>query len=414
MSTTGNKIFFDTLGCAKNHCDTEAMEKKLNAAGYNSTENLEEADLIILNTCAFIEAASQESINTFFEYNSIGKPIIVVGCLVSRYKRDLEESLTEAKIFVSCKDEDNIVDYVNKVLKPQNKITKEQAFTPYKYVKISDGCNRFCSYCTIPFIRGRYKSDKYEDIENRVREANAKEIVFVAQDTASYHDGDCDLSMLLNRISKTFPEKFFRVLYIQPDGINADLLDTIKNNDNIASYLDIPLQHVNTGLLKTMNRKAIPDLSYIKRTIPEVALRTTLIVGYPGETDEDFEELCNYMKDSEFDYVGIFKYSKEEGTKAAKLPNQVPEELKEQRYNILRDICDANSFSRLEDKIGTTQLVLLEGYEDGRYFGRSQFQAPDVDGVVYVQGQNLEIGNVVSVKITDTELYDLVGELSEK
>ncbi|MDO5329533.1 MAG: 30S ribosomal protein S12 methylthiotransferase RimO [Coriobacteriia bacterium] len=415
MSTIANKLYFDTLGCAKNHVDTNHMIDDLSNNGYAIVDNPDVADIIILNTCAFIEAATSESIDTFFDYKNQypEKKIVVAGCLVSRYKDDLKKSLSEADMFISCNQEENIVDILGKLNEIGNKPEENKS---YEYVKISEGCNRFCSYCTIPFIRGRYKSILYEDIARDVKKTNAKEIVLVAQDCGAWgSDIGSKLSYLLDKLAKDFPNKLFRVLYIQPDAIDKDLIAIFKFNKNIVNYFDVPIQHVSSRLLKSMNRKPLNNFyDLIKSNIPDAKLRTTIIVGYPGETEEDFEELCDFINKDYFDYVGIFKYSQEEGTKAAKLDNQVDEDTKNRRFNILRDICDSLSLGKIDKYIGTVQQIIVEGAEDDRMYGRCQFQAPDVDGVVYFPyTKNINIGETVSVKIKDSELYDLVGELIE-
>lgn len=426
--------YFDTLGCAKNIVDTSKMKESLLLLGINFTTDINKSNCIIVNTCAFIEAASQESINTILEYKKFypDKKLIVTGCLVSRYKEDLKKELFEPDLFLSCKEEDKLgdslinmfeVDFVRCKKVDNVKSTKEA----FRYIKISDGCNRFCSYCTIPYIRGRYRSISYEIIEKDVWNAvndGVKEIVLVAQDCGVWgndFENKKNLSYLLDCLAKSFSDTFFRILYVQPDAINDDLLNVMKKHENIVNYIDIPLQHVSKNLLKTMNRsgdavKFLDMLQNIRKFLQDVTLRTTLIVGYPGETDKDFENLCIFMQKAKFDYVGVFEYSKEDGTKAAELSNQISSDIKQKRYALLRDLCDHISLKKLDNKIGNKYMVLIEGIDDGRIFGRSEFQAPEVDGYVYIDNlikfnDKINIGSIVDVKISDNEMYDLVGEL---
>lgn len=425
-------IYFDTLGCAKNTCDTNKMTKSLIDFGYNIVDDPDLCDLIILNTCSFIETATQESIDTFFQYkNSYSdKKIIVVGCLVSRYKKDLEKALPEADAYVSCAQEDNLLNVIQNLnIKPQNfniDVCSSSSSSPFSYVKISEGCNRFCSYCCIPYIRGKYKSICYEEIKNDVNNAvenGAKEIVLVAQDCGvwgSDFDGDKSLTWLLDNLSKDFIDTYFRILYIQPDAINKKLLKLISERENIISYLDIPLQHCNEKILEAMNRKGdsksfLELIQKIRKNIPGCVLRTTFIVGFPGESESEFEQLCAFAEKASFDYAGCFEYSQEEGTAAAKLECQINSKTKLYRSNKLREILDGISVNKIDSKIGETFPILIEGFEEGRFFGRAYFQAPEVDGVVYISEyentENVHVGQFVNVKIVDSEYYDLVGVL---
>ena len=288
------------------------------------------------------------------------------------------------------------------------------------YVKISDGCDRFCSYCTIPYIRGRYHSFDYEtvraDVADRVSEG-VKEIVLIAQDTGRWgqdFEDESSLAWLVGTLADEFADTWFRVMYIQPEGITDELLHTAAEHDNICSYFDIPLQHVQPSILKAMHRKGSREeyeslVERIRRIVPEVTLRTTLIAGFPGETEEDFDELCDFVEEGFFDYIGVFAYSREEGTRAYDLPDQVDDDEKAYRAQRLRDLADDVCTPLVAARVGKAMNVLIEGREeDGQLFGRAMCQAPEVDGVTYVD--NGEPGNIVQVTITDTLLYEMEGE----
>ncbi len=446
------RISLVTMGCAKNEADSYAMRKKLLQAGYSFVEDWEKADVIIINTCSFIQAATEESLEAVFDAANLPRvsshdvPLIVVGCMPSRYGEDLEKELFEATAFLPCKQEDDIVSLVNSVLKNKlidhNKIcvSKEctqvifeeerdndsfcdlqtPSMSTYAYVKISDGCSRRCSYCTIPQIRGEYRSYTFEDIRCCVSEhvsSGVREIVLIAQDTGLWGRDlkePCSLSRLLELLAEEFPRTWFRVMYLQPEGINDELLKVISDHDNICSYLDIPLQHVSESLLRKMNRSGNARefreiVSRIRAFLPDVTLRTTLMTGFPGETDKQFEELCEFVNEGLFDYVGVFAFSREEGTQAYDLPYQIDESEKAYRAQQLRDTADAVSSRLIRQRIGNIYNVLVEGFEDdGQLYGRAVCQAPEVDGVTYVPVGN--IGDIVSVRISDTLLYEMEGE----
>lgn len=432
-------VYFDTLGCAKNLTDTNKMLEILSSKNICIVNNVENSDVIIVNTCAFIEAAAQESINTILEYKKFysDKKIIVTGCLVSRYKNDLINSLNEADDFLACEKESEIYNTIKKFFPNYNygntvvnKSTDKYIINKtFAYVKISEGCNKFCSYCMIPYIRGRYFSIPYEQIKNDIEKytnSGIKEIILVAQDCGvwgSDFQTKLSLSWLLDKLANDFNNIYFRILYIQPDEINSQLLNTIKKHDNIINYLDIPLQHSNKDILKRMNRKGstkqfLSLISTIRKIIPNCTLRTTLMCGFPGETEENFDELMSFINLANLDYVGVFKYSDEEGTKASKLNDQIPENIKDKRLNLLVELIDNISLQKLEEKVGKKVSILIEGIEENRVYGRASFQAPDVDGYVYIENvssfsDNIYIGKEIKVEIINTELYDLVGKLKD-
>lgn len=419
-------VSFLTLGCAKNESDSARMQEDLIQAGYSIVDIADSADVIVVNTCSFIQSAIEESLDAVFEiagYDSVASgdaKLVVCGCMPSRFGDDLEEELTEADKFVTCREEDNIVEIIDDLLgvsSVRNSVEVDFDYAPSEYVKISDGCNRFCSFCTIPFIRGRYHSFSYDEIASDVKakvESGTKEIVLIAQDSGIWGldlKPRENLASLLKRLSEAYPDTWFRVMYLQPAGMTDELLDVMATHDNICNYFDIPLQHCDSEILKSMNRSGSRAeyeqmVARIRQRIPGVALRTTLIVGYPGETEEQFDDLCDFVSETEFDYVGIFAYSPEDGTPAAELPNQVDEDTKQARLQELRDIADAVSSHVVSQRIGTSMDVLVLGCEeDGQLYGRAQCQAPDVDGVTYLE--NGAVGEVHSVSISDTLLYEM-------
>lgn len=419
-------VSFLTLGCAKNESDSARMQEDLIRAGYSIVDIADSADVIVVNTCSFIQPAIEESLDAVFEiagYDSVASgdiKLVVCGCMPSRFGDDLEEELTEADKFVTCREEDNIVEIIDDLLgisSVRNSVEVDFDYAPSEYVKISDGCNRFCSFCTIPFIRGRYHSFSYDEIASDVKakiESGTKEIVLIAQDSGIWGldlKPRENLASLLKRLSEAYPDTWFRVMYLQPAGMTDELLDVMATHDNICNYFDIPLQHCDSEILKSMNRSGSRAeyeqmVARIRQRIPGIALRTTLIVGYPGETEEQFDDLCDFVSETEFDYVGIFAYSPEDGTPAAELPNQVDEDTKQARLQELRDIADAVSSHVVSQRIGTSMDVLVLGCEeDGQLYGRAQCQAPDVDGVTYLE--NGAVGEVHTVSISDTLLYEM-------
>ena len=399
-----------TMGCAKNEVDSAAMARRLREAGFSVTEEASSADAIIVNTCSFIQAATEESIDAIFEAASLPKVdegsavLIVAGCMPARYGDDLAAELTEASAFVPCSREDDIAEVVARALRislPVAAVGGEPAEgegRTFAYVKISDGCDRFCSYCTIPYIRGRYHSFPYEQIAEDVEReiaSGAREIMLIAQDTgrwgADLPDGR-DLAWLVDTLAEAHPDTWFRIMYLQPEGATDELLSVMAARENVCSYLDIPLQHVSKPILRAMNRRGDAAafralIERIEAAVPDITLRTTLIAGFPGETDEQFEE----------------------GTTAFDLPNQIDEDEKAERAQVLRDAADAACGPRIAERIGKGAIVLVEGTEeDGQRFGRAQCQAPEVDGVTYVSRG--EIGAFVPCTIADTLLYEMEGE----
>ncbi|WP_294440130.1 30S ribosomal protein S12 methylthiotransferase RimO [uncultured Slackia sp.] len=425
-------VCFVTLGCAKNEVDTAEMTKRVTAAGFSVVDDPGAADAVVVNTCSFIQAATEESIECIFDicglenFESGRAKLVVAGCMPARYGTDLEGELAEASAFVPCSKEDDIADVLRELLGFKGASSATRAVSPYaaspaSYVKISDGCDRFCSFCAIPYIRGAYHSFPYEDVRAAVAErvaAGVREITLIAQDTGRWGEDfdDADTTAhLLDRLADEFSDTWFRLMYIEPQGVTDELLDVIAARPNICSYLDVPLQHASKKILRSMNRrgdaqKHLDLVARMRERVPGITLRTTLIAGFPGETDEDFEELISFLEEAEFDYAGVFPYSAEEGTRAATLPDQVDEDVKIARAQEVRDLADSIGEAHVSQRIGQEMDVLVLGREeDGQLYGRAMCQAPEVDGVVYLEEG--EPGDIVRVKITDTLVYEMEGDI---
>ena len=435
------KIAFVTLGCAKNEVDSERMQARLRAAGFELTDDPEGSDAIIINTCSFITEATEEAIAAILEVAELehfsrgSGRIIVAGCMPSRYGEDLAAELPEVSAFVPCAREENIVSVVFEVLGlPADELAGvgEPAFlrtteSSWAYVKIADGCGRRCSYCTIPLIRGEYQSETPERIVAEITglvDSGVREIILIAQDTGIWgqdlrsNSEIKNLSDLLVYLARRFPATWFRVMYLQPGGITDELLDTMASYDNICNYLDIPLQHASAKILREMNRSGCIEehlslLARIREKLPDAVLRTTVITGFPGESDKDADELEAFIAAAEFDYVGIFAYSQEDGTEAGRRDDQVPDAIRLARMQRLRDLADSIGFSKVARRIQTTEEVLVTGYEedssDDPYpvLGRTKRQAPEVDGMTHLdQGR---IGELLSATMIDAYCYELDG-----
>lgn len=428
-------VYFATLGCAKNEVDTRHMQEALLQDGFAISDDAEGCDAIVVNTCSFIRPAIEESIDAIFELAGIegahggGVPVVVAGCLPARFGDDLASELVEAAAFVPCADEGDIASVVRGCLGlapsacaddrtgSRGAAPKRQQAAAFAYVKISDGCDRFCSYCTIPYIRGRYHSFSFEEVLRDVRsavDAGVREVVLIGQDTGLWGSdlSETDsLATLLGRLADLFPDTWFRAMYTQPENVTDELLEAMAAHDNVAPYLDIPLQHCVGRILAAMNRTGSRDgfmrmLEEARCAVPGLAVRTTLIAGFPGETEDDFEELVSFVEDAEFDYVGVFPYSREEGTAAFSLDGQVDEDEKAYRAERLRTVADAVSASVVSRRVGHACRVLVEGVEeDGQLFGRSIVQAPEVDGVTFLDAGRP--GSIVEAVVEDTLMYDM-------
>ena len=438
------KIGMVSLGCPKNQTDAEIMLSIISKAGYEITGDETEADAIIVNTCGFIADAKAEAIENILELaeqKSKGnlKALIVTGCLAERYKDEIIDELPEVDAVVGIGANRDIVSVIEQTLKGEKTclyakkedllMDADRILTTPKYsayLRISDGCDNCCTYCAIPKIRGRFRSREMESIIEEAKtlaKNGAKEITLIAQDTTRYGQdlyGEPRLAELLEELDKIDGIKWIRMLYTYPDLINDKLLLTIKNSKRILHYLDIPMQHASESVLKNMNREGNPEkykalINHIREVLPDVTIRTTMMVGFPGETDEDFETLAEFIKAAEFDRMGCFAYSAEEGTMAATMSGQVDEQIKENRKDILYTSQSFISEKRCSAKIGTTQEVLVEGYDSLNkcYYGRSKADAPEIDGkVFFTSKEKILPGVFTNVQITDIIDYDLIGERS--
>ena len=427
-----------SLGCSKNRVDSENLLGFLSEKGYPIVADPAEADIIFVNTCGFIEPAKVESIDTIFEmaqYKQTGRlqKLFVTGCLSQRYSSDLAAEMPEVDGFLGVKDYDRIAEMMaeaEKDLRPVFTDGHDRFFTTRRvlttpgytaYVKISDGCDNRCTYCAIPLIRGRYESRPFEDIVAECEALAARgvtEITLIAQDTSRYGN-DFEghpllLKKLLQAVSDIESIHWVRVLYTYPDTVNEELLDAMVSIPKVAPYLDLPLQHINGRLLKAMNRRGTPE--HIKKLIAAchergIVTRTTMIVGFPGETEAEFRELLDFVRDARFERLGAFTYSAEEGTPAAAMPDQIDEALKERRLDELMMLQQSISMEANEARIGEVCEVLVDGWEDGEYIGRSLKEAPEIDGNIrFTSNRELTPGAYVTVKITGAEAYDLTGE----
>ena len=431
-----------SLGCPKNQVDAELMLAKLAQAGFEITDSPYEANVVIINTCGFIDAAKQEAIDNILEMAEYKKQgyvdaIVVTGCLAERYKDEVIEQMPEIDAIVGIGGNADIVDVCLKALEGEKyaefpskyclPLNGERMLTTpsyWAYLKIAEGCSNCCTYCAIPSIRGRYRSREMEDILAEARslaENGAKELVIIAQDTTKYGNdlyGELKLPELLRKLSYIDGIEWLRLLYCYPDSITDELLDEMRNNDKVCKYVDLPLQHADENVLKRMNRtgnkqELLELIKKIRDRVPGVIIRTTFITGFPGETDEDFTTLSEFVKEVEIDRLGCFAYSAEEGTKAAEMPDQIDEQTKIDRGDIIMQQQFEIFSKKQEERIGKTYKVLVEGYDSytDAYCGRSYMDAPDIDSSVYFTSSvPLENGEFVEVRIINTKEYDLLGE----
>ena len=452
-------VGFISLGCSKNLIDTEVAIGLFKNNNYKIVNNPDEADILVVNTCGFIESAKEEAINTILEMAEYKKKrckyLIAMGCLVQRYYDDLVKLLPEVDLFIKIDEYNKLWDKIEDLLKRDiveksktKTITKISELKPlpmptynefmerivttgknYAYLKVGEGCSNRCTYCAIPYIRGPFVSRKMEDVLDEAEmlaKKGIKELIVIAQDTTKYGVdiyGESKLAELLEKLSKINGIEWIRFLYSYPEGITDELIKVVANNKKITKYFDIPIQHISNQILKKMNRKTSKEnitaiIENIRNTIPDVTLRTSLIVGFPGETKEDFEELLNFVKNTKFDKLGTFMYSKEDGTPAAKLPDQIHGNTKKARYNKIMEAQQEISKQILKNKIGKTYKILIEDLSfDGKYFiGRTMQDVPDEDGLVYIENndnsnENEILDNFVNCKIIDVSNYDLIGEI---
>lgn len=442
-------IYFVSLGCDKNLVDSEMMITSLRKSGYQIIDDEELADIIVVNTCCFIGDAKEESINTLLamaEYKESGncQLLVATGCLAQRYHKEIQEEIPEVDVIIGTMGYEALTEAIDNGLKEKGVIReylKDIDYLPnplvdrdsmsggyFAYLKIAEGCNKHCTYCIIPKVRGQYRSVPMENLLAQAEHlvANgAKELILVAQETTLYGSdlyGKKSLAELLEKLSEIEELRWIRILYCYPEEITDDLIATIKRLPKVCNYLDIPIQHGANPILKRMGRltsqEEIKDMvSKLRAKIPDIALRTTLITGFPGETEEDFEELRSFVEEMRFDRLGVFTYSQEEDTPAAEFENQVPEEIKEQRKDTIMALQQEIAFQKGEEQIGRILDVMVEGNlpDEGVYIARTYMDAPDVDGYVFVKSDwNLMSGDFITVRITGAQEYDLIGEIIEE
>ncbi len=437
------KVGFVSLGCSKNLIDTEMAIGLFKRNNFEIVNDVEKAEIIIVNTCGFIESAKQEAINTILEmaeYKEKGtcKYLVVMGCLVQRYKKELQKALPEVDLFIEINDYTN---YWNKILELLDEKEKPDTINNLcymdrvistgnktAYLKIAEGCSNRCTYCAIPYIRGPYVSRPMEEVLEEAKKlatAGIKELIVIAQDTTRYGEdlyGESKLSDLLNELCKIDGFEWIRFLYAYPESITDELIQTVKNNPKICNYFDIPIQHISDSVLRRMNRrttgKQIEELiNKIKKQIPDVILRTSLIVGFPGETEGDFNKLYEFVKKGYFDKLGVFTYSKEDGTPAARLKEQIHPATKKKRYNLIMSVAKDISAEKLKSYIGKEYKVLVEDTTFDHKFcvGRSYMDIPDTDGMVIIKNCDTKlVGEFVNCKVTAVNNYDLIAKISNK
>lgn len=438
------KILFVSLGCDKNLVDTEVMLGMLTGKGYSITDDENEADVVVINTCCFIGDAKEESINNILEMAELRKSgqikaLIVTGCLAQRYKEEIQAEIPEVDAIIGTTAIDTIVETLEGVLAGQSHNHIEDINLPpvydkkrivttgghYAYLKIAEGCDKRCSYCIIPKVRGNYRSIPMESLiaeAKQLVEFGAKELILVAQETTLYGKdlyGEKSLPKLLHELCRIDGLYWIRILYCYPEEITDELIETIRAEEKVCHYLDIPIQHASDNILKRMGRRTNQQelrdmIAKLRERIPDICLRTTLITGFPGETQEDHEELMAFVDEMEFDRLGVFTYSAEEDTPAATFDDQIDEELKKDRQAEIMELQQEIAFEKAQDAVGRIVLAMIEGKlpDEHAYAARTYMDAPGVDGLVFVQtSAELMTGDFVKVKITGSYEYDLIGEI---
>ena len=424
-------VGFISLGCSKNLVDTEMMIGLFKKHGYTIVNDAKEAEIIIINTCGFIKEAKEEAINTILEmaeYKKNGKCkyLIATGCLVERYREELIKEIGEVDLFIKFSEYENFWDQLSKTIEKREDESKldflDREITTgedYAYIRVAEGCDNFCTFCAIPYIRGRFRSRKIEDIvleAKKLADKGIKELIVVAQDTSRYGldiYGKLMLSELIHQLSEIEGIEWIRFLYTYPENITDELIKEVKENDKVCKYFDIPIQHISNNMLKAMNRKTTKEdivnlVKKLRKEIPGVTIRSTVMVGFPGETEEDFNELYDFVKETKFDKLGCFMYSKEEGTVAEKLKNQIPQKIKSIRFNAIMEEQQKISREALESNVGKTLKVLATS----ETLGRTSKDAPDIDGVVFFD-KKVTPHKFVNCKITKVKNYDLIGEVED-
>lgn len=442
------KIYFVSLGCDKNLVDSEMMLTTLRKDGFEITDDETQAEIIVVNTCCFIGDAKEESINTLLEMadykeNGICKLLVAAGCLAQRYHEEIRQEIPEVDVIIGTMGYENITQVLKEALDQKGVVEslKDIDYLPtpltdrdstsggyYAYLKIAEGCDKCCTYCIIPKVRGHYRSVPMENLLAQAEHlvANgARELILVAQETTLYGTdlyGKKTLPLLLKKLSSIEELRWIRILYCYPEEITDELIQVIKTLPKVCHYLDIPIQHGADTILKRMGRRTdraqlTEMIARLRQEIPDIALRTTLITGFPGETQEDFEELKAFVREMRFERLGVFAYSQEEDTPAAVMDEQIPQEIKEERRDAIMEIQQEIAFARNEEQIGKVMDVMIEGSipEEGIYIARTYMDAPEVDGYVFVPTQwNLISGDFITVRITEAKEYDLIGEVIEE
>ncbi len=445
MTTVKEKVSLVSLGCPKNLVDAEVMLGYLSKEGFEVTTNEHEADIIIVNTCSFIKEAKQESIDTILDLADRKKEgtcrlLVVTGCLPQRYQEELARELPEVDIFVGTGDYPRIAEIIaeKSTTEGQLQYTGDPNFlydadlprlksspSYTAYLKIAEGCSNCCSYCVIPSLRGSFRSrptDKLMQEAEVLVAGGVKELNLIAQDITGYGKDlgtGASLEYLIRKLARLEGLKWIRLLYAYPDGITDGLIQLIKTEPKVCKYLDIPLQHISDPILKNMNRRSDERMitalvAKLREEIPGITLRTSLIVGFPGETEEDFKKLLHFVEETQFDRLGVFCYSREEGTPAAVMSDQISERVKRERYKKLMRVQARVSFKRNRLLIDSVEQVVVEGYSEETDLllkGRSSRQAPDIDGQVYITAGEARVGDFVNLRITDSSDYDLIGEI---
>ena len=437
-------IYFVSLGCDKNLVDSEMMITSLRKNGFVLTDDIEEADVIVVNTCCFIGDAKEESINTLIEMGGYKdgrcKLLVAAGCLAQRYHNEIKEDIPEVDLIVGTMGYEDLSDKINEALEGTGVLEslKDIDYLPtpltdrdsmsggyYAYLKIAEGCDKCCTYCVIPKVRGHYRSVPMDNLIAQAKHLvnnGAKELILVAQETTLYGKdiyGEKSLPKLLDELSKIDELKWIRILYCYPEEITDELIDAIKRNPKVCNYLDMPIQHGADDVLRRMgrwtNREQIENtVSKLRKEIPDIVLRTTLITGFPGETEEDFEQLKEFVEKMQFDRLGVFTFSREEDTPAAEMVEQIEEEIKASRRDEIMQIQQDIAFDKSNSRVGEIYEVMIEGKlpEEGVYIARTYMDAPDVDGYVFIQSDyNFDSGDFVKVEITRSDEYDLIGEI---
>ena len=439
-------IFFVSLGCDKNLVDSEMMITSLRKNGFVLTDDIEDADVIVVNTCCFIGDAKEESINTLIEMGGYKegrcKLLVAAGCLAQRYHNEIKEDIPEVDLIVGTMGYEDLSEKINEALGGKGVLEslKDIDYLPtpltdrdsmsggyYAYLKIAEGCDKCCTYCVIPKVRGHYRSVPMDNLIAQAKHlvANgAKELILVAQETTLYGKdiyGEKSLPKLLEELSKIDELKWIRILYCYPEEITDELISAIKNLPKVCHYLDMPIQHGSDDVLRRMgrwtNREQIEKtVAKLREEIPDIALRTTLITGFPGETEDDFEQVKEFVKKMEFDRLGVFTYSREDDTPAAEMDGQIDEEVKEARRDEIMQIQQDIAFDKSNSRVGEIYEVMIEGRlpDEGVYIARTYMDAPDVDGYVFIQSDyNLDSGDFVKVEVTRSDEYDLIAEIIE-